>query len=381
MASLERASSRELDHHARALCDALARNELEVSRLVLSFHRADGWRRLGYASETQYARERLGISVSSLLARRSLAFRLEKLPAIAAALGSGQIGVEAALQLVRVATEQSEAAWLERARRRTIKHLKEEVAAALTAVRWSGERECLPPQEAEMAEFHALEQAVVSGRFQQLQADAGAHGGNWAAAVDAAAEPATGPRRAWRVMLASLAACLTGRFQTSAAPPATGVSPAGSTRSPSSGGSGRVTVTLRVARATRCWWRELEAQARRWLPCKVSWLRFACSSLWRAWQHLLGADVAYGRIYVRDRHRCASPVCNRRDVTPHHLRFRSAGGTDDDDNVVSVCSWCHLHGIHGGRIRASGPAAHIHWELGAARSPCLVVDGRERSAA
>jgi hypothetical protein len=118
MASLERASANELDGNVRDLARSLARHELQLSRLVLQFHRAGGWRRLGYASETQYARERLGMSQSSLLAKRALALRLEKLPRVAGALGAGQLGVEAAVQLVRVATPASEAAWVERARRR-----------------------------------------------------------------------------------------------------------------------------------------------------------------------------------------------------------------------------------------------------------------------
>src|SRR4029450_4420049 len=70
MSALERASSNELDAHVRALHVALARHELELSQWVLRFHRADGWRRLGYATETQYARERLGIVPSALLGRR-----------------------------------------------------------------------------------------------------------------------------------------------------------------------------------------------------------------------------------------------------------------------------------------------------------------------
>jgi hypothetical protein len=136
-----------------------------------------------------------------------------------------------------------------------------------------------------------------------------------------------------------------------------------------------------VSRANHAWWRGLEAQARRWLPSGTSWLRFLCLSIWNAWRHLLGTSVAYGHIYIRDRCRCSSPVCNRRDVTPHHLQFRSAGGSDDDENVAAVCAWCHLFGVHGGRIRAVGTAERIHWELGAADHPCLVVNGRERVAA
>jgi hypothetical protein len=174
-------------------------------------------------------------------------------------------------------------------------------------------------------------------------------------------------------MLGSLAEWLDGGIQMSAARVQ---SPASNVAS-----KGRIELRLRVSRANYAWWRGLEAQARRWLPHGTSWLRVLCLSIWNAWRHLLGTSVAYGHIYIRDRFRCSSPVCNRRDVTPHHLQFRSAGGSDDDENVAAVCTWCHLFGVHGGRIRAEGTAERIHWELGAVGCPCLVVHGRERVAA
>jgi hypothetical protein len=136
-----------------------------------------------------------------------------------------------------------------------------------------------------------------------------------------------------------------------------------------------------MSRDTRAWWRALEAQSSRWLPRGMSWLKFLCLGVWRSWQHLLGVDVAYGRIYIRDRHRCSSPVCSRRDVTPHHLKYRSAGGGEEDENLASLCCWCHLSGVHGGRIRARGTAGKIRWELGSPERPCLRVDGRERLSA
>ena len=366
MAPLEHVACCRLDREVRSLASALARHELELSQLALRLHRADGWRRLGYATEAQYARERLGLSRSVLAARRALALRLEKLPRVAAALGSAEIGVEAALQVVRIATPNTESAWIERARRRTIKHLREEVAAALTAVRLSGERECPPPEDAEMAAFQALEQAVVSGRF--------AERGSGEAHDERIVEPSAEPRRAWRTMLGSLVSWLGGGFRMSAAASRPAV-PRGCLS------SGRVVLRLRMSRETCGWWRSLETQARGWLPRGMSWLRFLCLSVWHAWGHLLGTDVAYGHIYMRDRFRCMSPVCSRRDVTPHHLQFRSAGGSDEDYNLASVCTWCHLHGVHGGRLRAVGTAASIRWEIGPADTPCLIVHGRERMAA
>jgi 5-methylcytosine-specific restriction endonuclease McrA len=84
----------------------------------------------------------------------------------------------------------------------------------------------------------------------------------------------------------------------------------------------------------------------------------------------------YFSVYRRDAFRCTSPVCTRSDVTPHHLVFRSHGGGDEDENVASLCVWCHLHGIHEGRIAAEPPASKIRWRIG--RTATVRVDGRVR---
>jgi hypothetical protein len=319
-------------------------------------------------------------------------------------LGHATIGVEAAHQLVRVATRQTEAAWLARAQRRTVKHLREEVAAALLAMRLSGERDCPPPVDAEIDGLHALERAVLAGargsdgvpRAVRLAAvRPGVPGGGGSPSADL--------RRPWRLALTGLhdwlerglpalrhAAAHADPVSLRAASPEADHAPAAAAgraqtgRAQTSAGrrlasAGRVRLRLRVAAPLVGWWRALEERARHRLPSGVSWVGFLCHSAWRAWRHLLDQEVAYGGIYVRDRHRCTSPVCTRRDVTPHHLRFRSAGGGDEPDNVAAVCSWCHISGIHGGRIRALGTAGHVRWELGRG-DPCLVVEGRERVA-
>jgi hypothetical protein len=433
---LEALTPRELDRIVRSLSRALAAHELELSRLILAFHRADGARHLGYATEAQYARERAGMSRSAFLGRRALAAKLEALPRVAEALGQMRIGVEAALQVVRVATPSTQSTWVDRARQRTIKHLREEVHAARVAVRLSGESNCPPPTDTELDAFQELERAAASGRIWRSaldeappspDAEVPPRDASTGVPFEASAQipapqneqpplgslvygepPASGPRSAWCVMRASLAEWLSTTVQVSAGPAAvapssssdvqTSAAHASSTHTRSAptrstdGASthtasralhqiGRVVLRLRLSRATRDWWRGLEERARRHLPPGMSWLSFCCLSLWRAWGHWLESGVAYGHIYVRDRHRCTSPVCTRQDVTPHHLQFRSQGGSDDDANVAAVCTWCHLLGIHGGRIRAVGSAHRIRWELGRPSEPCLVVEGRERRAA
>jgi hypothetical protein len=138
----------------------------------------------------------------------------------------------------------------------------------------------------------------------------------------------------------------------------------------------RVTLRLRVRQSTASYYRLVEREARRWLPPDVSFMEFACLAMWGAWCHTLEPQVAYAHIYARDRHRCTCPVCNRRKVTPHHVRYRSRGGDDTDGNVTSACSDCHLGLIHGGLIKVEGPASRLSWTIGRGRN--LVVVGREK---
>ena len=58
-------------------------------------------------------------------------------------------------------------------------------------------------------------------------------------------------------------------------------------------------------------------------------MRLLAIAFFIEWSHVLESEVAYGHIYARDGFECQSPLCTRRDVTPHHLVFRSHGGGDE----------------------------------------------------
>ncbi len=62
------------------------------------------------------------------------------------------------------------------------------------------------------------------------------------------------------------------------------------------------------------------------------------------------------RALARDKGFCQVPGCSRAAVHAHHLTFRSAGGTDEPENLVSLCAAHHLHGIHAGYLRVTGLA-------------------------
>ena len=77
-------------------------------------------------------------------------------------------------------------------------------------------------------------------------------------------------------------------------------------------------------------------------------------------------DERLYRIAERDGWRCAVPGCtSRRNLAVHHIRFRSHGGGDEDENLTLCCALHHLEGIHGGRMRVRGQAPdRLRWELG-----------------
>ncbi len=67
---------------------------------------------------------------------------------------------------------------------------------------------------------------------------------------------------------------------------------------------------------------------------------------------------------ARDRGYCQMPGCSRAAAHAHHVVYRSRGGADDVENLVSLCSAHHLHGVHAGFIRVSGLAPDgLAWEL------------------
>jgi 5-methylcytosine-specific restriction endonuclease McrA len=66
--------------------------------------------------------------------------------------------------------------------------------------------------------------------------------------------------------------------------------------------------------------------------------------------------------YERDNWHCRS--CNRtQSLQPHHIKFRSHGGTDTLDNLVTLCWQCH-RAVHDGflKITIDSDLGTIHFE-------------------
>jgi hypothetical protein len=80
-------------------------------------------------------------------------------------------------------------------------------------------------------------------------------------------------------------------------------------------------------------------------------------------------------VFARDGWRCTVPGCTSyRNLHDHHVRFRSAGGSDALANRTTLCAWHHLRGVHQGRVRCAGAAPDgLRFELGLrpGRAPLL----------
>jgi hypothetical protein len=346
-----------LDARIRHYSAELASRDLFFGRMAQRFLGLGGWQALGFSSEAHYAHERLGMSRAALRSKVSLARRSRGFDHVVDALQQGRIGFEAAQLIARIATDDTERAWVDRAARRTFKHLREEVQAVEMATRFAGQTDLSPPSEARIQQMQALERAILSGELLRSVARSGLPGRdehNGRAGKDEAG--ASDPDHA---------------VQISGSPDdeASAVQISGSP-------GGKVTLRLRIPGDLLLQYRQLERIHRQLLP-NTSFIQFLCVTFWRTWVPSLGISDKWESIYRRDRYRCTNPVCHQRNVTLHHVQYRANGGTDDPDNLTCPCAFCHLEGEHGGRLKILPPGNDPTWILG--RHPIMRVHRRERT--
>ncbi len=67
-------------------------------------------------------------------------------------------------------------------------------------------------------------------------------------------------------------------------------------------------------------------------------------------------------VLLRDNHRCVMCGAFGR-FPPHHIVYRSQGGADSIDNLVTLCNNCHISGAHEGRGYFIGLNKHERMEL------------------
>ena len=66
------------------------------------------------------------------------------------------------------------------------------------------------------------------------------------------------------------------------------------------------------------------------------------------------------KVYERDNYRCR--FCNySMGLHPHHIKYKSAGGSDTLDNLITLCWICH-RAVHDGFLKVN-TSYNQHGEL------------------
>ena len=304
-----------LKHSLKALehahhCSVLWFAEVQRRRL---------FRELGYSSVYQYAHEALGFSKSRTRDFVHLASRLDELPKVKKAMADGDLGYTKAREVVKVATPKTEGTWLKAAeapRKELVRQVKRARRAAKVD---AGQAELLPDEPTVVAP----EELPV--RFQvDLTPEQEARR---AALVEKLHKLGGAPTDRAELLLEALAALVEAQ---ECGP-----------RGPRSSGTEGPPVHIHVHEDKGV----IKAEGR--LVGKADAERMRCDAVICRHGHRNEATVSpriRREVLGRDRHRCQSPGCGRtRFLEVHHIVPRNQGGTNDPENLMTLCGSCHRY--------------------------------------
>jgi hypothetical protein len=123
---------------------------------------------------------------------------------------------------------------------------------------------------------------------------------------------------------------------------------------------------VQVFRAVLCSVRRRMGEEDGRLPTEGEALGAMLDHVLFTWGTIDGKTAKRHKVFARDGWRCAVPGCtSMQNLHDHHIRFRSAQGSDDLDNRITLCAFHHLRGVHAGLLRCMGRAPDgLRWEMG-----------------
>ncbi len=113
-----------LDGELRVACRSEAAARYELGRAARALLACRGYQRLGFVRLGDYGRERFGIAARTLQSAAWVATRLDGLPGVQSAFDRAELSWAQVRVLAAVATAETEAAWLARARHATARELE-----------------------------------------------------------------------------------------------------------------------------------------------------------------------------------------------------------------------------------------------------------------
>jgi hypothetical protein len=311
------------------LARAQAAHDYEIGRWLLAALRARVDEELGYGSLLEYGERLFGYQRRMVAERLRVARALEELPALAESLRNATLSWSAVRELSRVATGETEDAWIEAARARTVREVE-----AMVSGREPGARPGDPAQP--RAERHVLRfevngetLALMREAQAQLTRDAGGHLNDdelmaLMARLVLGGPPDTG-RAGYQVAVSVCPTCEQATQQA---------------------GGDEVPIDEVAAEVAAC-------------DAQVIDLTGAHVGAGRATQSIPPATRRL--VMRRDGGRCVVPGCRHAIVDCHHLRRRADGGTHDPDNLIAICGAHHAR-IHKGLLVVEGsPSAGLRF--------------------
>jgi hypothetical protein len=138
----------------------------------------------------------------------------------------------------------------------------------------------------------------------------------------------------------------------------------------------KMPMPVRVLELAEVAFRAAEREAGHWIPYGQR-MQMIAEHFRTTWEPVLkDRNTRQKKILERDCGLCQVPGCSRIAVHVHHIKFRSAGGGDEDENQISLCAVHHLQCVHNGWVRVTGKAPdQLRWQLGVrpGRPPLLDV--------
>ncbi len=346
---LESADAFELDERLRRAVALEQRLEAEMGRLFLRIAEGRLHRAAGFTSMDEYAREQLGISPRKARALLRLERAGRRARLLREAYRDGRLSwvqAHALLPVLAIASPHQHS-WIEWACAVTVRRLQEDVEQALVL------HETDPPRFEETGGLPDAQGATHPGTNEPA-------GGEEATASDIQERQDAHERQ-------------------------TGAKPTQSEETCRIFWNGPRDAA-QLFRAVLCTVRRhIERHTGR-MPSDGEALDAMLEHVFEAWCTGLGEKRvrAAHRVFARDGWRCTVPGCSSyRELHDHHIRFRSAGGSDAEGNRTTLCAWHHLRGVHAGptRLRLRGRAPrrlHFELELRPGAPALLRYDGCDR---
>ena len=324
--------------------------DAEIGHWLVEAERAGVHRELGFASLVEYAERRLGFDARTTRERLRVAKALERLPRVRELLRTGARSWSAVREIVRVASPEHEAEWIDATEAMTVRQIESRVAGHEYGDAPSDPKDPVHTARRLMFELAPEAFAVVNDALEAMRAEIGPAATN-TEALQAMAETVLGKRRGeeqpgYQVSVTICPSCdrtwqHTGT-ETIEVPDAVG---------------GCAKCDGELVGATR-----IEHEAAHVGPeegpvpmpkSTVDALMQAAASVFSGPRTSL-TPLVRKVVRARDKGRCAVPGCrNHRFIDLHHLEPRARGGSHDPSNIVSLCAAHHAL-FHDGRLAIDG---------------------------